>query len=102
MIEDKFKYRDKKLADRFYQSTVWRKKRLEIIKRDNNECQHCKENGKVSKAEQVHHIVYLEDDSNLALEDDNLISLCLDCHNHIHKRFGHSEKKNTFWVEEWW
>ena len=54
----------------------WQRKRLEIFRRDNWECQHCH-----SKDEQlqVHHKEYTVE--NPWDEDDkNLITLCEDCH----------------------
>lgn len=68
----------------FYLSPRWRKKRKEIIERDNYECQHCKTKGKVGPAEAVHHIKHLQYYPELALVDDNLITLCGVCHNKEH------------------
>ncbi len=62
---------------------------MEIIKRDNYECQKCKEKVKYSKADCVHHIIHLKDNPYLALESSNLISLCNECHN-----LEHPEKLN--------
>lgn len=47
--------------DIFYNSRTWRKKRLRILERDNFECQMCKDEGKVSKADTVHHVKELRD-----------------------------------------
>ena len=69
---------------KFYKTKEWRKKRLEMLKRDNFECQMCKERGLQTQAQTVHHIVHLRDDRSLALEDKNLVSLCLSCHNEVH------------------
>lgn len=71
-------------AHRFYKTAAWRKKRVEILQRDNFECQMCKERGLQTQAQTVHHIVHLRDDKSLALEDSNLISLCNACHNEVH------------------
>ncbi len=60
---------------KFYISTLWRKKRKEILKRDNNECQRCKGKGKFKLATCVHHIKHLKARLDLALVNDNLISL---------------------------
>ncbi len=32
----------------------------------------------------VHHIIYVDEDFNKALELDNLMSVCYGCHNKIH------------------
>lgn len=79
-----------KLKDRikFYKSSKWIKKRNEIIERDNNECQHCKEKGYATVGQtnklDVHHIKHLENHWDLRLDDDNLITLCSSCHNIEH------------------
>lgn len=77
-------YRYKFKEHRFYKTKQWRKKRLEILKRDNNECQICKEKGLQTQATTVHHIVHLRDNKALALVDDNLKSVCGPCHNELH------------------
>ena len=69
---------------KFYKSSAWEKKRLEILERDNYECQRCKEKGGFSPATCVHHIKHLKDRPDLALDDDNLVSLCDACHNLEH------------------
>ena len=84
----------------FYMSYAWRKKRLEILDRDNNECQRCKEEGKFSPADTVHHIKELKDYPELGLTDSNLICLCHNCHNEIHGRF--EGKKPKIDIPERW
>ena len=69
---------------KFYKTSAWIKKRKDILKRDNFECQKCKEKGMQTQAQAVHHIVHLRDDRSLALVDSNLISLCNACHNEEH------------------
>lgn len=68
----------------FYASRTWRKKRKQIILRDNNECQRCKSLGLVGKAECVHHIKHIKDRPELGLTDSNLQTLCFNCHNAVH------------------
>lgn len=70
--------------EKFYRSKKWRKKRAAILRRDGYVCQHCKWYGIRKEAETVHHIKHLEDYPELALVDDNLISLCKKCHNKEH------------------
>ena len=65
---------------RFYNSTAWRKKRAYILLRDGYMCQHCKAKGKVTPANEVHHINELKTHRHLALVDSNLTSLCRECH----------------------
>lgn len=69
---------------KFYKSREWRRKRQQILKRDNYECMKCKREGKYHKAETVHHIKHLKDFPELALVDSNLESLCFACHNEEH------------------
>ena len=78
----------------FYNSRVWRRKRREVLTLDHNECQHCKEHGKYTKATEVHHVNKIKDRPDLALEIytldknkkkyRNLISLCKQCHKQLH------------------
>ena len=92
---------DKKERQRFYDRKPWQDKRIEILRRDHYECRDCRdrirkanEEGRIlvgwerriNKATCVHHIKELEDHPELALESDNLISLCDRCHNARHGR----------------
>jgi hypothetical protein len=66
----------------FYSSSSWKNKRFEIMKKDNFKCKVCnfipaKSHGKLN----VHHIIRLSKDWNLRLNNDNLITLCVECHN---------------------
>lgn len=72
----------------FYNSTVWRKKREEIKKLQNNECQLCKREGKVGACECVHHILHLKEYPEFALSNDNLMCLCNKHHNEVHPEKG--------------
>lgn len=72
------------IPDNFYKTGVWVRKRLEILERDNHECQRCKDAGGYSKGNVVHHIKHLEDRPDLALDDDNLMTVCEACHNILH------------------
>lgn len=81
-------------VEQFYKYSIWRDKRLEILKRDNYECQRCKDKGGFSKAEVVHHIKHLREYPQLALVDDNLKSLCAACHNKVHPEKWNKFKNN--------
>lgn len=102
----------------FYNSGQWAHKRAEIMDRDIFECQDCRERlkeaakkgiqlsgwqRKIWPAEQVHHIKELREYPSLALDNDNLISLCTRCHNIRHgrepSRFVKRKKRLT---EEKW
>lgn len=91
------KSRNKQQYDWFYRKPAWRKCRMIALERDNHLCQHCLEKHDIfTPADVVHHIVYVETDFTLALQLDNLISLCHACHNKVHeedeKRFGNTKK----------
>jgi len=86
----------------FYNSREWRAKRSAILKRDNNECQHCKTAGSYHAAEEVHHIKHLRHEPSLALIDNNLISLCIACHNVQHPEKLHQQEAKGFVNQEKW
>ena len=64
----------------FYHSPAWRKVRLAALRRDGYLCQHCLRQGRATPATEVHHVKELEDYPELALDVNNLLSLCWDCH----------------------
>lgn len=101
----------------FYNSMDWRNKREAIKARDHYECAQCRREGKVAldiyepnkngrkKIKLVvHHIKELEYNPELALEDDNLETLCVECHNKIHDRHFSSRpsQKILKWDDETW
>ncbi|MEG1141834.1 MAG: HNH endonuclease [Clostridia bacterium] len=67
----------------FYTTQAWKNKRAEILKRDNHECQMCKALCRYKPATDVHHILNLLDNYDKRLYNDNLISLCHECHYNI-------------------
>jgi hypothetical protein len=58
----------------------WQKKRLEIMQRDNFQCQIC---GNKTKTLNVHHFQYGKNKKPWEYENDNLITLCEECHESI-------------------
>lgn len=68
----------------FYNSAAWKAQRLAILKRDRYRCT---EPGCHRTAEEVHHIVELTEenvnDQKIALDQNNLRSLCSSCHKRI-------------------
>lgn len=67
----------------FYHSRAWRLVRQQVLRRDLYTCQECMAN----RAGEVHHIIELTpeniNDESIALNPDNLVSLCHDCHTKI-------------------
>lgn len=65
----------------------WQKKRLEILKRDNFCCRSCLED---TKTLNVHHIYYDNKKEPWEYDNDDLITLCDECHKEWHRIFnGH-------------
>lgn len=101
----------------FYNDMKWRNMRSYIKEKNNYECQECKRQGKVSldiyeknKNDRkkiklvVHHIKELKDYPELALDEDNLETLCVECHNKIHDRHFKSnfKQRELKWKDENW
>lgn len=88
---------------KFYKSKAWLTLRQEALKRDHYECQSCKRKGKYRRAKNVHHIKEVKKHPELALDLDNLESICIPCHNDEHKRLEkYQENKPKFVNEERW
>lgn len=81
-------YKNSMKSKSFYLSKKWKRKKAAILKRDGYLCQHCKRYGKAVAATTVHHIVHLDTSPELALKDENLVSLCAKCHNEQHPEKG--------------
>lgn len=90
---------------RFYHSSAWQKMSARIMKRDHYECQECRRNHRLTRASQVHHIIHLEDNRALALDENNLEAVCIQCHNILHGRDGknlpNKRKKKPATEEKW-
>ena len=89
------------IAENFYKSGQWQRTRSLIIARDNNECQNCKKFGKVKRGNTVHHIKPLDLYPDLALDEENLITLCNTCHERIHDRGLDSGDLTRRFPESW-
>ncbi len=74
----------------FYSQDKWVRVRANALRRDGYICQECKKYGKITAATHVHHIEHLEDRPDRAYDMNNLISLCLSCHNKQHPEKGGS------------
>ena len=98
-------YKTKEQKKKFYNSSSWKKLRLHALERDNHECQRCKEQGKVMKGQNVHHLKEIYYHPELALEIDNLETLCINCHNEEHERTLDRIRRVTNkkkWEDERW
>lgn len=64
-------------------------------------CERCKEEGRITPAEEVHHITPVEDGltvrekETLMFDPHNLRALCHDCHVKTHTEIGRSGKAHT-------
>lgn len=76
------------MSNPFYRSSKWKKKRLQILKRDGYACQECKKYGKNVDANIVHHLKEVEFFPELKLSNSNLQSVCAACHNRLHPEKG--------------
>ena len=59
----------------------WQKKRLDIFNRDKFKCRSCED---TKKTLHVHHLYYDYKLKPWEYSDDDLVTLCEDCHNTIH------------------
>lgn len=66
-------------------SPKWQKRRLEILNRDNFTCQIC---GCKEKTLHVHHTIYIPKRKIWEYKDNQLITLCEDCHNKEHYEYA--------------
>ena len=106
---------------KFYKSVAWQQKRDEILRRDCYQCQMCvarlaeavrtgmrlaPRERHIRRAVCVHHIKELKECWEKRLDDNNLTSLCADCHNLVHGRTGADKlnfrKKVERLTEEKW
>lgn len=78
----------KEWAKLFYNSQQWHNMRNYVMKRDAYLCQDCLAKGMYVPAEEVHHITPLNPqnimDPSITLDENNLISLCRECHRARH------------------
>ena len=87
--------------NQFYHTGQWLRKRDYILTRDHNQCQCCRKRGKYSRANHVHHLKHLRQYPELALTDDNLISVCGWCHENVYHPEKHKKKNKDVTVERW-
>lgn len=109
-------YKTREQKRKFYDSKPWRRLSAYVKQRDNYECQECKRNGYVTIdtneysesakrkkiALVVDHIKDLEHHPELALDEDNLETLCVKCHNKKHGRTFEFQPRKPKWDDERW
>ena len=78
----------KDYVKRLYGTAAWKNCRAFVWSRDHGLCVDCMKQGRTRPAEEVHHIIELTpenvDDPSIALNADNLVSLCRECHRARH------------------
>ena len=72
-------------AAKFYKSYAWKKLRAAKYRRNPN-CERCAKDGRETPTETIHHIQERLIRPDLALDMNNLESLCHSCHNREHKK----------------
>ncbi|MEK5524131.1 HNH endonuclease [Heyndrickxia sp. FSL W8-0423] len=112
-------YKTREQKRKFYDGKAWKQLREEVKQRDHYECQECKRQGRVTidtneysesaKRKKIQlvvdHIKELEDHPELALDMENLETLCVNCHNKKHGRYVDYSlwrKKNKWADDERW
>lgn len=113
MTKQEIEYVEKCIAENnihaFYVWGRWKQVRKEVLAMDHSECQRCKMRKRYTKATTVHHINYVKQHPELALEiwyewrgrrKRNLISLCHDCHEAVHG-YRKPEQKEILTEERW-
>ena len=79
----------RKELKKFYDRKAWQVARENALRRDNYLCVLCYKQDKIKPADIVHHIEHLSpqnmDDPAITYNLDNLMSLCNEHHNWIHK-----------------
>lgn len=89
----------------FYKWSIWQQKKRHIMERDNYECQECKKEGKLTISQKakldVHHKKELKDYPSLALDDDNLETVCVHHHNILDNKININQRKKFINEERW-
>jgi len=95
----------------FYQSKAWKQVRKNVWIKQNLLCFNCGKPVYVDGLSDylpkekrrtgiVHHKIWLDnnniEDDNITLNEDNLIGICLDCHNKIHSVSSSTRKEVKF------
>ena len=74
----------------FYSSRAWKECRAAYIKSVGGLCERCRQAGRITAGEEVHHKIRLDartvNDPRVALDWANLELLCEDCHKAEHRK----------------
>ena len=80
----------KEYAKEFYKSRAWKNCRDSYLKSVGGLCEICAKYGKVTPAEEVHHIRHINEknitDPNITLAWSNLCAVCRECHRREHSK----------------
>ncbi len=76
-------------AKAFYNSPEWREFRLPHLTASRYTCPACKNQRRTSSVLVVHHKRSVRDRPDLALDERNVIPLCRDCHDSLHRVHKH-------------
>lgn len=79
-----------RVGERLYHTAIWQRVAKAVRARDLNLCALCKDKHILTPAQIVHHIVPLEDSTELSLDKNNCISLCRSCHERVHSLYDRS------------
>jgi 5-methylcytosine-specific restriction protein A len=80
----------RKERQRIYDTARWRSLRAAYLM-EHPLCERCKENGRIKSAEDVHHrrtfvgIADFSEQKAVAYDYENLMAVCRQCHNELHK-----------------
>ncbi len=99
------------MVEEFYNDKFWRRLSKEIIDEHHGECLMCKAECKLTPATLVHHVQHLKAAPELAYsrtytdsngeEQMQLMPLCHDCHERIHKRGIYAPPRGYTNEEKW-
>lgn len=84
----------------FYHRAAWKRVRAMALQRDCGMCQDCMDRFRAGygirphRAQMVHHIIPVEERPDLALDLNNLRSLCNECHNREHPEKGRQARQD--------
>lgn len=93
-------HHDLNMWQKIYNSKEWKHLRRSYIS-EHPLCEECLKNGKVTPAQEVHHIVKFStgkteaEVKSLAYDETNLMSLCSKCHKEKHKHDHHNRVKEN-------